>query len=177
MTLRNLSAFICIALVSCAANPVPSAHKHYNEYTVQICMPDVGSIGGDAAQKRIIATLFILPVGSTVDDYRVYQTNVLDSQPDPLHWIVIEVRNKDQKRYFSYSFSHPSPRQVEWSSWRPADFWTYGSPSMSYVYGGTAFRPSAPSSDSPVLRYRLLKSHEPNWWTRYARHLTQALGT
>jgi len=170
MNIRNFSVFICITLASCAANPPQSDHGQYKKYTVQVCMPNVGSIVGDEVGKFSIATLFMLPVGRAVDGYRVYQTDVLDTQSSPLRWIVVGVHNNGQKRYFSYSSGYMSPRQIKWSAWRPVDFWTYDNPSMSFVHGGTAFRPAAPSTGSPVMRYRVFDKQEPNWIVEHRLH-------
>ncbi len=163
MVLRNLPVIACVVLASCAANPIRGADKHYNEYTVQLCMLNAGAIVGDQVTKHSIVTLFSLPVGSTVDGYRVYQANVLEAQRDPLQWIVVDVQSKGEKRYFSYSSGNLTLRQVGWSAWRSPDYWTHTDPSMSYVYGGKAVAPIAPDADSPVMRYRAVQKQDANW--------------
>ena len=170
MVLRNLPVIACVVLASCAANPIRGADKHYNEYTVQLCMPNVGTIVGNQVAKHSIATLFSLPVGSTVDGYRVYQADVLETQRDPLQWIVVDVQSKGQKRYFSYSSGNLNPKQVGWSAWRSADYWTHTDPSMSYVYGGTAVAPIAPGTGSPVMRYRVVQKQDASWIIEHRLH-------
>jgi len=164
MFLRKLMfiGLLCFCLASCST---PSQRRYqpkpYTEYEVQVCLPDAGSISGDQTGRFSIASLFVLPFGKTVDEYRIYQANL--PEIDPTRVMVIAVSAGGKRQYFSFFWKkRPDPKQVGWSPWVSADLVSNTNPSMDVVHGGYVDG-SPPTEPFPLMRYRLSPKEEPNW--------------